>query len=325
MKLARRRFLHLGTAATAFVTVSCAARAQAYPARPVRVIVPFSPGGDTDFVARLIGQWLSERLGQPFVVENRPGAGTTIGTETAVRAAADGYTLLLTSPPSAINATLYPNLKYKFQRDFAPVALVMRAPFALETAASFPAKTIPEFIAYAKANPGKVTMASAGVGSGPHLAGEMFRMMSGLDMVHVPYRGQGPATADLLGGQVQIYFGGLPTTIEHIRAGKLRALGVTTAMPSQLLPTVPAIGEFLPGYEASFWGGLCAPANTPGAVIERLNHEINAALTDPKIRERLAQVSGVPIGGSADDFAKLIADETRKWANVINTMGVRPE
>jgi tripartite-type tricarboxylate transporter receptor subunit TctC len=325
MKLARRRFLHLGTAAAALVVVSRIAQAQTYPARPVRVIVPYPPGGDTDFVARLIGQWLSERLGQPFTVENRPGAGTTIGTETAARAAADGYTLLLTSVPSAINATLYPNLKYNFQRDFAPVAMVMRAPFALETAASFPAKTIPEFIAHAKANPGRITMASAGAGSGPHLAGEMFRMMSGLDMVHVPYRGQGPATADLLGGQVQVYFGGLPTTIEHIRAGKLQALGVTTAVRSQLLPTVPAIGEFLPGYEASFWGGFSAPANTPGAVIALLNREINSALADAKIRERLAQVGGVAIGGSADDFAKLIADETRKWADVINTMGIKPE
>jgi tripartite-type tricarboxylate transporter receptor subunit TctC len=324
MKLARRRFLHLGAAA-ALVTVSRIARAQAYPARAVRVTVPYPPGGDTDFVARLIGQWLSERLRQPFVVENRPGAGTTIGTEAAVRATADGYTLLLTSPPSAINATLYPNLKYNFQRDFAPVALVMHAPFALETAASFPAKTIPDFIAHAKANPGKITMASAGVGSGPHLAGEMFRMMSGLDMVHVPYRGQGPATADLLGGQVQVYFGGLPTTIEHIRAGKLRALGVTTAARSQLLPTVPAIGEFLPGYEASFWGGLSAPANTPGPIIALLNREINAALADARIRERLAQVGGVPTSGSADDFAKLIADETRKWAKVITAMGIKPE
>ncbi len=325
MKLARRRFLHLGTAAAALVAVSRIAQAQTYPARAVRVIVPYPPGGDTDFVARLIGQWLSERLGQPFTVENRPGAGTTIGTETAARAAADGYTLLLTSVPSAINATLYPNLKYNFQRDFVPVAMVMRAPFALETAASFPAKTIPEFIAHAKANPGRITMASAGAGSGPHLAGEMFRMMSGLDMVHVPYRGQGPATADLLGGQVQVYFGGLPTTIEHIRAGKLQALGVTTAVRSQLLPTVPAIGEFLPGYEASFWGGFSAPANTPGAVIALLNREINSALGDAKIQERLAQVGGVAIGGSADDFAKLIADETRKWANVINTMGIKPE
>jgi len=325
MKFARRGFLHLGAAAAALAIVPRIARAQAYPARAVHVVVPFTPGGDTDFVARLIGQWLSDRLGQPFVVDNRPGAGTTIGTEAAARAAADGYTLLLNTPPSAINATLYPNLKYDFERDFAPVALVMRAPYALETAASFPATTIPEFIAHAKANPGKITMASAGAGSGPHLAGEMFKLMSGIDMVHVPYRGQGPATADLLGGQVHVYFGGLPTTIQHIRAGKLRALGVTTASRSQLLPTVPAIGEFLPGYEAGFWAGFCAPRHTPGPVIALLNREINAALTDAEIKERLAQVSGVPIGGSPADFAKLIADETRKWANVINTLGIKPE
>jgi tripartite-type tricarboxylate transporter receptor subunit TctC len=325
MKYPRRHLLRTGAAAAAAAILPRAARAQTYPARAVRVIVPYPPGGDTDFVARLIGQWLAERLGQPFVIENRPGAGTNIGTEAAVRAAPDGHTILLTSPPAAINATLYQNLKFKFLRDLTPIALVTRAPFALETGPAFPANTISDFIAHAKANRGKITMASAGVGSGPHLAGEMFGMMSGLDMVHVPYRGQGPATADLLGGQVQVYFGGLPTTIEHIRAGKLRALGVTTAARSALLPEVPAIGEFLPGYEASFWGGFCAPANTPAAVIERLNREINAALADIKIRERLAQVGGVPIGGTPDDFGRHIADETKKWAGVITTMGIKPE
>jgi len=323
-RLPRRRFLQLAAAAGALPAMSRIASAQAYPSRAVRVVVPFPPAGDTDFVARLIGQWLSERLGQPFVIENRPGGGTNIGTEAVVRAPADGYTLLLNSPPSAINATLYANLKFNFLRDMTPIAFVMRAPFVMEVNASFPARTIAEFIANAKANPGKISMASAGVGTGPHLAGELFKIMSGVDMLHVPYRGQGPALADLLAGQVQLYFGGLPTTIDHVKAGKLRALAVTTATRSQIIPDIPAMSEFLPGYDASFWGGFSAPKGTPGHIIDKLNREINAALADAKIKARIAQLGGMPVGGSPADFAKYIADETAKWGKVIQVMGIKP-
>jgi tripartite-type tricarboxylate transporter receptor subunit TctC len=282
MKLPRRQFLHLAAGAAALPAVSRMARAQAYPTRPVRVIVPFAPAGDTDLIARLIGQWLSERLGQPFIIENRPGAGTNIGTEAVVRAPADGYTLLLASPPSAINATLYEKLNFNFIRDIAPVAGVIRAPFVMEVNLSVLAKTVSEFIAYAKTNPGKITMASAGIGSGPHVAGELFKMMARVNMIHVPYRGQGPALTDLLGGQVQLYFAGIPSSIEYIRAGKLRALAVTTATRSEVLPDIPTVSGFLPGYEASFWGGFGAPKNTPVKIVDRLNSEINAALVDPR-------------------------------------------
>jgi tripartite-type tricarboxylate transporter receptor subunit TctC len=325
MKLPRRKFLHLAAGAAALPALSRIASAQTYPARAVRVIVPFTPAGDTDFVARLIGQWLSERLGQQFVIENRPGGGTNIGTEAVVHAPADGYTLLLNSPPSAINATLYASLKYNFLRDMTPIACVMRAPYVMEINASFPARTIAEFIANAKANPGKISMASAGVGSGPHLAGEMFKMMSGIDMLHVPYRGQGPATADLLAGQVQLYFGGLPTTIEHVKAGKLRALAVTTTTRSEIIPDVPAMSEFLPGYEAGFWGGFSAPNGTPDEITDKLNREINAALADPRIKARLAQLGGMPVGGSPADFEKLIRGETEKWSKVIRAANIKPE
>jgi len=321
----RRDFLQMAASAAALASAPGTARAQTYPARPVRVIVPYPPGGDTDFLARLLGQRLSDRLGQPFVIENRPGAGTTIGTEAAARAAADGYTLLLSSPPSAINATLYQSLKYDFLRDFAPIAFAIRAPFVMVANPSVAARTVPEFIADSKANPGKMTMASAGHGSGPHLAGELFRMMTGVQMVHVPYRGQGPALTDVLGGQVQVYFGGLPTTIEHVRAGKLRALAVTTPSRSQVLPDIPPLGDFLPGYDASFWGGLCAPRNTPAEVIDRLNREINAALADAKLQARLAEVGGTPVGGAPGDFGKHIATETEKWAKVVKVMGIKPE
>jgi tripartite-type tricarboxylate transporter receptor subunit TctC len=324
-RLARRRFLQLAAGVAALPAMARIARAQAYPARAVRVIVPYPPAGDTDFVARLIGQWLSERLGQTFVIDNRPGGGTNIATEAVVRAPADGYTLLLNSPPCAINATLYPNLKFNFLRDMAPIALVMRAPFVMEVNASFPAKTIAEVIADAKANPGRISMASAGVGSGPHLAGELFKLMAGVDMLHVPYRGQGPATADLLAGQVQLYFGGLPTTVEHVRAGKLRALAVTTATRSEIIPDVPAIGEVLPGYEASFWGGFAAPQGTPGEIIDKLNREINAALADARIKARLAQLGGVPVGGSSAGFWQVIRDETEKWGKVIRAANIKPE
>ncbi len=325
MKLPRRQFLQLAAGAAALPAAAPLAWAQAYPTRPVHVIVPFAPGGDTDFVARLIAQSLSEQLGQQFVVENRPGAGTNIGTEAVVRAAPDGYTLLLCSPPSTINATLYEKLNFNFIRDIVPIASIIRAPFVMEVHPSVPAKTVADFIAYAKANPGKISMASAGIGSGPHLSGEMFKMLAGVNMIHVPYRGQGPALTDLLGGQVQVLFGGIPTTIEHIRTGKLRALGVTTATRSEALPDVPALSELLPGYESSYWAGLGAPRNTPVQIVEKLNSEINAALADPEAKARLAELGGSMFPGSPAQFGKHIADETEKWAKVIRTANIKAE
>jgi tripartite-type tricarboxylate transporter receptor subunit TctC len=325
MKFPRRKFLHLAAGATALSAVSCGAWAQAYPTRPVRIIVPFAPAGDTDLVARLIGPWLSERLGQPFIIENRPGAGTNVGTEAVVRAPADGYTLLLASPPSAINATLYERLNFNFIRDIAPVAAVIRAPFVMELNPSVSAKTVPEFIAYAKGNPGKISMASAGIGSGPHLAGELFKMMSNVNMVHVPYRGQGPALTDLIGGQVQLYFAGIPSSIEYIRSGKLRALAVTTTTHSEALPDVPTLNDFLPGYEASFWGGFGAPKNTPAEIVDKLNREINAALVDPNVKARLADLGGTVRPGSPADFGKLIAAETEKWGKVIRAANIKAQ
>jgi tripartite-type tricarboxylate transporter receptor subunit TctC len=325
LKLPRRQFLHLAARAAALPAVSRFAWAQAYPTRPVRLIVPFTPAGDTDLVARLMGQWLSERLGQPFIIENRPGAGTNIGTEAVVRAPADGYTLLLASPPAAINATLYEKLNFNFIRDIAPVAGVIRAPFVMEVNPSLPAMTVPELIAYSKTNPAKISMASAGVGSGPHAAGELFKMMAGVNLVHVPYRGQGPALTDLLAGQVQVYFAGIPSSIQYIRAGKLRALAVTTGMRSEVLPDIPSLSDFLPGYEASFWGGFCAPKNTPVQIVDILNSEINAALADPKMKARLADLGGTVLSGSPADFGKHIAAETEKWAKVIKFAGIKPE
>jgi tripartite-type tricarboxylate transporter receptor subunit TctC len=325
MKLPRRQFLHLAAVTTALPAVSRLARAQTYPSRPVRVIVPFAPAGDTDLIARLIGQWLSERLGQPFIIENRPGAGTNIGTEAVVRAPADGYTLLLASPPSAINATFYGKLNFNFIRDIAPVAGVIRAPFVMEVNLSVPAKSVSEFIAYAKTNPGKISMASAGIGSGPHVAGELFRMMASVNMIHVPYRGQGPALSDLLGGQVQLYFAGIPSSIEYIRAGKLRALAVTTATRSEVLPDIPTVNELLPGYEASFWGGFAAPKGTPVQIVDGLNGEINAALADPKMKARLADLGGTVLAGSPADFGKHIADETEKWGKVVQAANIKAE
>ena len=320
----RRQFLQLAAAA-ALPAVSRFAWAQAYPSRPVRVIVPFAPAGDTDLVARLMGQWLSERLGQPFIIENRPGAGTNIGTEAVVRAPADGYTLLLASPPSAINATLYDKLNFVFLRDIAPVAGVIRAPFVLEVNPSVPTKTVPEFIAYAKANPGKISMASAGIGSGPHVAGELFKMMAAVNTVHVPYRGQGPALTDLLAGQVQFYFAGIPSSIQYVRSAKLRALAVTTVTRSEALPEIPSLSDFLPGYEASFWGGFCAPKSAPAEIIETLNNAINAALSDPKMQARLADLGTTPFGGSPADFGKHIAEETEKWGKLIRAANIKPE
>jgi len=325
MKLPRRQFLHLAAGAAALPAVSRIAGAQAYPSRPVRIVVGFPPGGGTDIAARLIGQWLSERLGQQFVIENRPGAGSNIATEAVVRAAADGYTLLLVSAAHAINATLYDRLNYNFLRDIAPVAGVIRVPNLMEVNPSLPPKSVPEFIAYAKANPGKVNYASGGNGTAQHLAGELFKTMTGVDMVHVPYRGDAPALTDLIGGQVQVMFGNMPSSIEHIRAGKLRPLAVTTAARSEALPDLPPVGDYVPGYEASTWQGLGAPGNTPTEIVGKLNKEINAARSDPKIKARLADLGGTVLSGSPADFGRLIADETEKWGKVIRATNLKPE
>jgi tripartite-type tricarboxylate transporter receptor subunit TctC len=325
MKLPRRQFLHLAAGAAVLPAISRFAWAQAYPSRPVRIIVPIAPGGSADIVARLIGQWLSERLGQQFVIDNRPGGGTNIGTEAVVRAPADGYTLLVVGAWNAINATLYENLKFSFIRDITPVAGVARYPNVMVLHPSFPAKTVPEFIAYAKANPGKISMASAGNGTPSHVSGELFKMMAGINIVHVPYRGGGPALTDLLGGQVQITFPTTVASIEYIKAGRLRALAVTTATRLEVLPDVPTMGEFVPGYEASGWSGIGAPRNTPAEIIDTLNKEINAALADPKMRARLADLGGTPLPGSPAQFGKLIADETEKWGKVIKFAGIQPQ
>jgi tripartite-type tricarboxylate transporter receptor subunit TctC len=325
MKLPRRTFLHLAASAGALTAVSRMARAQAYPARPVRVIVPFAPAGDTDLVARRMGQWLSERLGQPFIIENRPGAGTNIGTEAVVRAPADGYTLLLASPPAAINATLYEKLNFNFIRDIAPVAGVIRAPFVMEVNPSIPAKTVPEFVAYAKANPGKISMASAGNGTTPHVAGELFKMMAGVDMLHVPYRGAAPALTDLLGGRAQVMFEGMLSLTEHIRTGRLRPLAVTPATRSPVLPDVPTVGEFLPGYEASVWFGVGAPKATPAEIVDKLNREINAGLADPKLKARLGELGGTALALSPAEFGKLFAEDTDKWGKVVRAADMKLE
>jgi tripartite-type tricarboxylate transporter receptor subunit TctC len=321
----RRRFLQLAAGAATLSATSRIARAQTYPARPVRIVVGFPPGGGTDITARLIGQWLSERLHQPFVVENRPGAGSNIGSEAVVRAARDGYTLLSFGSSSAINATLYDKLNFNFIRDIAPVASISREPLVMVVHPSFPARTVPEFIAYAKANPGTINMASSGNGNITHLAGEIFKMMTGVSMVHVPYRGGAPALSDLLGGQVQVMFGGLLSSIEHIRAGRLRPLAVTTATRSEALADVPTVGEFLPGYEADDWKGIGAPMNTPGEIIDKLNKEINTALADPKIKVRLADLGSTVFALSPADFGKLLADETEKWAKVVKFAGIKAD
>jgi tripartite-type tricarboxylate transporter receptor subunit TctC len=291
----------------------------------VRIVVGFAPGGTTDILARLMGQWLSERLGQPFIIENRPGAGTNIATEAVVKAASDGYTLLMVSPPNAINATLYDKLNFNFLRDIAAVASVARVPNVMEVNPSVPAKTVDEFIAYAKANPGKISFASAGIGSSQHVSGELFKMMAGVDMIHVPYRGGAPALTDLIGGQVQVMFDNVSSSIEHIRAGKLRPLAVTTATRAEALPDIPTIGNFLPGYDASVVNGFGAPKNTPVDIVDRLNKEINAALTDAKIKARLADLGSTPLPASAANYAKLLADETEKWGMVVKFAGIKPE
>jgi tripartite-type tricarboxylate transporter receptor subunit TctC len=325
MKLPRRNFLHLAAGAAVLPALSRFAWAQAYPTRPVRLIVPVAPAGVVDILARLIGQWLSERLGQQFVIDNRPGGGTNIGTEAVVRAPADGYTLLMVGSYNAVNATFYDKLNYNFIRDIAPVASIIRGPYAMVVNPSVPAKSVPEFIAYAKANPGKLTMASAGTGTGSHIAGELFKMMAGVDMVHVPYRGGGPALTDLLAGQVQVLFNPPPASIAYIRAGRLRALAVTTATRSDALPDIPTVGEFVPDYEASTWYGVGAPKNTPAEIIGKLNKEINAGLADPKIKARFADLGGDVLALSSANFGKLIADETEKWGNVIRSLNIKAE
>jgi tripartite-type tricarboxylate transporter receptor subunit TctC len=325
MKHPRRGFLRLAAGAAVLPAATSIARAQSWPARPVRIIVGFTPAGATDILARLIGQWLQERLGQTFIVENRPGAGSNIGTEAVVRAAADGYTLLLIAPANAINATLYGKLNYTFITDIAPVAGLIRVANVMEVNPNLPAKTLPEFIAYGKANPGKVNYASAGTGSQQHVAGELFKMMTGVNMVHVPYRGGGPAIADLMGGQVQLFFGTTASTIQLIRSGKLRALAVTTAERSPALPDVPTVAEFVPGYEASSWYGIGAPRNTPPEIIERLNKEINAGLADPKIKARLDDMGGTALIGSAAEFGKLLVDETEKWGKVVRSASIKEQ
>jgi tripartite-type tricarboxylate transporter receptor subunit TctC len=325
LKLPRRRFLHLAAGAAALPVVPRIAMAQAFPTRPVRIVVPFAAGGATDIIARLIGQWLSERLGQQFVIENRPGAGSNIGTEMVVNAPPDGYTLLQVGASSAINATLYEKLSFNFLRDIAPVSGIISIPFIMAVNPSFPAKTVSEFIAYARANPGKVNMASGGNGTAGHLSGELFKMMAGINMVHVPYRGEGPALTDMLGGQVQAMFGTMPASIEYVRAGKLRPLAVTSARRSELLPDLPTVGDFVPGYETSAWQGIGAPKNTPAEIINKFNKEINAGLADPKIKTRVADMGGTVLAGSPADFDKLIADETEKWGQVVKFSGAKPD
>jgi tripartite-type tricarboxylate transporter receptor subunit TctC len=322
---ARRGFLRLAAGAATLPAVPRRAGAQAWPNRPIHLIVPFPAGGTNDIAARLIGHWLSERLGQQVVIENRPGAGGNIGTQLVVRAPADGYTLLLAGPPTAINATLYETLNFNFIRDAVPVAGIVRSPFAMAVNPLFPAKTVAEFIAYAKASPGKVNMASAGNGSGPHVIGELFKMMTGINMQHVPYRGEAPALTDLLGGQVHVYFAGLPAPIEHIEAGRLRAIAVTSATRFERLPKTPTIGETVTGFEAVYWAGIVAPRNTPAEIVERLNRVVNDGLAAPEMKARFADVVCSVMPGSSADFGKLIADETEKWKKVVKLSGAKPD
>jgi tripartite-type tricarboxylate transporter receptor subunit TctC len=321
----RRRFLHLATGAAALPAASRFAWAQTYPAQPVRIIVGFGPGGVSDILARLIAQWLSERFDRPFIVDNRPGGGTNIATETVARAPADGYTLLWLTSSNAINATLYEKLNFDFIRDIAPVASIVLVPSVMAVNSQFPTKTVPEFIAYAKANPGKINMGAAGPGSSTHIFGELFKMMAGVDLVPVQYRSSAPVLTDLMAGQVQVTFGPLGASIEYIKTGRLRALAVTEATRSETLPDVPTVGEFVPGYEASLWQGIGAPKSTPPEIIDRLNKEINAALADPRIKARLADLGSTPFAQSPGDFAKLIASDTEKWGKVIRAANIKAE
>ena len=320
----RRHFLRVSAAGLAAACCGRIALAQAYPSRPVKILVGFGAGGNFDIVGRLVAQWLSEQFHQPVIVENRPGASSNLATEAAVRAPADGYTLLLGGAVNAVNATLFDNLGFNFITDLVPVAGVSRFPNVMTVNASLPAKTVPEFIAYAKANPGKINQGSSGSGTTQHLAGALFQTMTGADFVHVPYKGAPQAITDALNGQIQVLFEALPASIQHIKSGKLRALGVTTAARSEALPEVPSIAEFVPGYEASGWNGVCAPRNTPVEIIGKLNNAINAALTDPKLKARLADLGAIPLAGSPADFGKLVAEETEKWRKVIRTGNIKP-
>jgi tripartite-type tricarboxylate transporter receptor subunit TctC len=326
MNLPRRRLLRF-TAGAAFAMALAApfAHAQPYPSKPVRLIIGYAPGGSADITARLMAQWLAERLGQSFIVDSRPGGGTNIATEMVVRAPADGYTLLVVAPANAINASLYDKLNYNFIRDMMPVAGLIRFPNVMEVNPSVPVKTVPEFIAYAKANPGKLNMASSGNGSTIHVSGELFKMMTGVSMTHIPYKGAAPALADMIGGQVQVMFDNIPTSIEFIRAGKLRPLAVTTATRSAVLPDLPTVGDFLPGYEASSWYGIGAPKGTPAEIIDKLNKVINTILADPKTKARFAELSAAVLAGSPADFGKHVADETEKWAKVVKFAGAKPD
>jgi len=323
MKLLRRKFLHLAAGAAALPAVSGIARAQAYPSRPVRIIVGFPAGGPSDLLARLIGQWLSDRLGQPFIIENRPGASGNIGTEAVIRAPADGHTLLLVVPGNAVTDVLYEKLNFSFIRDTAPVAGISIGPLVMEVNPGLPVHTVPEFIAYAKARPGQINFASPGIGATIHLCGELFNIMAGVKMVHVPYRGNAPALTDLIAGQVQMMFADTPSSIEHVRAGKLRALAVT--MRSEVLPGVPILSEFLPGFQASNWFGVAAPRSTPAEIVDKLNKEINAALAEPSIKARLASLGATPLTGSPADFGKLIASEAERWGKVVRTAGIKAD
>lgn len=325
MKISRRRFLHIAAGVASLPAMSQIARAETYPARPVRWVVPQAAGGASDVSARLLGQWLSERLGQPFVIDNRPGAGGTIGTEAVVSSPADGYTLLLAGSFNAVGATLYDELNYNFIRDIAPVAGIMRNPLVVAVNPSVPAKTIAEFIAYAKANPGKLRMGSAGNGTPQHMAGELFKIMTGVEMVHVPYRGSAALLTDLLRGEMHVTFEPMLSSLEHVKAGRLRALAVTTATRSEALPEIPTVGESLPGYEYTGWVGLAAPRGTPVEIIEKLNGEINAGLADAKIKARLTALGGAPMATSPADFGKLIAEQTDRWAKVIQTANIKPD
>jgi len=325
MKLPRRKFLYLTVGAAALPALPRFAGAQTYPARPVRIIVGFTAGGSADIIARMIGQWLSERLGQPFVIENRPGAGSNIGTEAAVRAPPDGYTLLQITSTNTWNASLYDNLNFNFVRDIAPVASLVRGPGVMEVNPALPVKTVPEFIAYAKANPGKINMASGGVGSPQHLYGELFKMLTGLDILHVAYRGTAPALTALLADEAQVMFDVLSTSIEHIKAGKLRALAVTSATRSELLPDIPTVGEFVPGYAASGWQGIGAPKNAPAEIVEKLNKEINAALLDPAVKARIAELGYAVFASSPAELEKFVTEETEKWRKVIRTANIKPD
>jgi tripartite-type tricarboxylate transporter receptor subunit TctC len=325
MKLPRRQLLHLAAGAAALPAISRTAWAQTYPSRPVRLIIGVAPGSSPDILGRLMAQWLSERLGQPFIVENRPGGGGNIAIEAVVKAPADGYTLLLVTIQSAVNATLYDRLNYNFVRDIAPVASISSQTLALEVTPSFPAKTAREFIAYAKANPGKLSMATPGNGSTPHVAGELFKMMAGVDMIHVPYRGGAPALTDLIGGQVHMTFADITSSIEYVKAGKLRALAVSSVSRSDVLPEVSPLADSLPGYEASGWFGIGVPKNTPAEIVERLNKEINAGLADPKIKARYAELGSTVLMGSPSDFGKHIAQETEKWGKVIRAANIKPD